>query len=159
MIATAGRADKRHWLRRIGFKTVLDHRAAAFPEHLARAAGSGLTLNYENVGGTVLAAANGCMRRDGRIVLCGLVSQYEQAAARAAPANMGHLQRLGVRILPFIASDHLADWTHFQQSMGRVLGSLSWRLDVRRGGLEAVPDALVGVLRGDNLGKRVVYFG
>ncbi|ANF58889.1 zinc-binding dehydrogenase [Halotalea alkalilenta] len=92
VLVTAGRGDKRTWLEEIGFSHPLDHRAPEYAQALSAAVGEGgLTLNFENLGGGAFEAANRCMRRNGRVVLCGLISQYQQpdprsAAARAARA-------------------------------------------------------------------------
>ena len=158
VIVTAGRDDKRAWLASIGFDDVLDHRAADYAAVLRRAAPEGVTLNFENVGGVAFTAANDAMRPGGRVVVCGLVSQYQEDDPRRAPANLARLGERGVAVLPFVAPHFTERFTDFLAEMTpRVdAGRLHWRLDVVQGGLAAVPGALIGLLAGDNLGKRIV---
>lgn len=158
VIVTAGREDKRAWLRGIGFDSVLDHRADDYAERLHAAAPQGITLNFENLGGRAFEIANTHMRPGGRVVLCGLISQYQDATPRRAPANMARLGAQGIGVLPFVAPEHDAEWEDFQRAAHPLLesGEFAWRLDTIEGGLNAIPEALIGLLAGDNLGKRVV---
>ena len=158
VIVTAGRQDKRAWLSSLGFQDVLNHRDPDYPQHLADRCPEGLTLNFENVGGSAFSAAIDAMRSQGRIILCGLVSQYETAHPRRSPANMALLQHKQVPIYPFVVPDFMKHWATFQSEMTPQVTSqtLRWRLDEIQGGLESVAIALIGLLEGDNLGKRVV---
>ncbi|MFC3283303.1 zinc-binding dehydrogenase [Litchfieldella rifensis] len=158
VIVSAGREDKRAWLRGLGFDTVLDHRAPDFGEHLQRVAPEGLTLDFENVGGRAFAAAIDAMRSGGRVIVCGLISQYQSPRPRQAPANLAWLGERGVAVIPFVAPDYGDRFEAFLRDMSpRVAsGRIHWRLDMVQGGLEAIPSALIGLFEGDNLGKRVV---
>ncbi|MCS2607884.1 NADP-dependent oxidoreductase [Halomonas sp. wenzhen-202101] len=158
VIVTAGRADKREWLYQQGFEEVLDHRHPDYAKHLDKAAPSGISLHFENVGGTALQAAIETMRQGGRIVLCGLVSQYQSAQPRQGPRNMATLVAKNVAIIPFVVPHYLEHWCNFQRFMAPLVAKnqLSWRLDEITGGIDSIATALIGVLNGDNLGKRVV---
>lgn len=158
VIVTAGRADKRDWLRGLGFTAILDHHGDDFTERLVESAPQGITLNFENIGGETFAAANHAMRPGGRVVVCGLISQYQQADPRRAPPNMALLGERGVAVIPFVAPHYSQRYADFlTATTPRVKrGELHWRLDVVQGGLAALPEALIGLLAGANLGKRVV---
>ncbi|EPC02855.1 hypothetical protein L861_23885 [Litchfieldella anticariensis FP35 = DSM 16096] len=158
VIVTAGREDKRAWLRSIGFDHVLDHRAADFSEQLRHTTPEGLTLDFETIGGSAFAAAIDAMRSGGRVVVCGLVSQYQQEAPRRAPHNMARLGERGVAVIPFVAPHFERHFETFLDEMSPLVtsGRLHWRLDTMQGGLEAIPGALIGLFDGDNLGKRIV---
>ena len=158
VIVTAGRADKRDWLRHKGFQTVLDHRHAGYAEQLHNAAPSGITLNFENVGGRAFTAAIEAMKTNGRIVLCGLVSQYQSEQPRQSPHNFAQLGQKRVSVHPFVVPHYLDYWDDFQKFMAPLVarGDINWRLDTISGGLDSIGLALIGLLRGDNLGKRVV---
>lgn len=158
VIVSAGREDKRAWLQGIGFDTVLDHHAPDFGERLQEAAPEGLTLDFENVGGSAFAAAIDAMRPGGRVIVCGLISQYQSSRPRQAPANLARLGERGVAVIPFVAPHYDDRFEAFLRDMSpRVAsGRIHWRLDMVQGGLEAIPGALIGLFAGDNLGKRVV---
>ncbi|MFP8965028.1 zinc-binding dehydrogenase [Pokkaliibacter sp. CJK22405] len=157
VIVAAGREDKRQWLSRLDFATVLDHRQPDFETELRAAAPEGISLNMEMIGGEVFASANRLMQQGGRVVVCGLVSQYQTANPRQAPANLSELQRRGVSVTPFVAPHYYELLPQFRQEMPALLMQMAWRLDVVKGGLAAIPEALIGVLQGENLGKRVVF--
>lgn len=158
VVVTAGRQDKRDWLRSIGFTEVLDHYASDFEMMLRNALPGGITLNFENIGGRVFHAANELMRENGRVVLCGLVSQYQENNPRQAPSNLAELTRRKVSVMPFTIPSYQKYLSAFHKDMKVRLdaGSLEWRLNIMQGGLDAVPEALIGVLAGDNIGKRLV---
>ncbi|PXF29613.1 hypothetical protein WH50_19810 [Pokkaliibacter plantistimulans] len=156
VIVAAGREDKRQWLQQAGFTEVLDHHHRDFLAMLAQWAPQGISLNFELIGGQVFHGVNELMRDGGRVVLCGLVSQYQTAQPRQAPANLAQLQRRRVQVLPYVAPHYEHRLPEFRQAMPALLADLHWQLDVLDGGLEAVPAALIGLLRGDNLGKRLV---
>src|SRR5690606_25354265 len=80
VIATAGSEAKRQWLvRRLGVAEALDHYAPDFADRLAEAAPAGISLKVEHVGGAVLEAAIDRLKPGSRVVLCGLVGQYNTA--------------------------------------------------------------------------------
>lgn len=158
VIVTAGRADKRAWLHDRGFQSVLNHRNPDYTEQLHNAAPFGITLNFENVGGSAFTAAIESMANNGRIVLCGLVSQYQTLNPRKSPDNFAQLRQKNVAVHPFVVPDYLRYWDAFQPFMRPLVVQkrLAWKLDKISGGLDSVAPALIGLLNGDNLGKRVV---
>lgn len=158
VIVTAGRADKRTWLHDNGFQQVLNHRSPDYTEQLHYTAPSGITLNFENVGGSAFTAAIEAMATNGRIVLCGLVSQYQTHEPRKSPDNFAQLSQKNVSVHPFVVPDYLRYWDAFQQFMAPLVAQnrIAWELDKISGGLDSVAPALIGLLNGDNLGKRVV---
>lgn len=155
VIATAGSAAKRAWLHEtLGVAVALDDRDPDVAAALARAAPEGLDLDFENLGGSVFVAAIDRLCPGGRVVLCGLVSQYHDAEPRRAPANLMRLQAIGARLTPFVVPGHEAGhWARFQVEMAGL--DLAAPLDVLEG-LEAWPRAFCGLFTGKGIGKRVV---
>tara|TARA_R110002012_G_scaffold9051_1_gene41567 strand:- start:139 stop:1131 length:993 start_codon:yes stop_codon:yes gene_type:complete len=158
IVVTAGHKNKRAWLSSLGFQKVLNHRAPDYHQQLSTACPDGITLNFENVGGDALSAAIDVMRPHGRIILCGLISQYQTPQPKRGPDNLGLLQRKHVPIHPFVVPHFMKHWASFQRDMTQRLSSqqIHWHLDEIPGGLESVAPALIGLLEGDNLGKRIV---
>ncbi|MDC8802122.1 NADP-dependent oxidoreductase [Halomonas pacifica] len=156
VIAGAGSATKRAWLREaLGVSATLDDRdAEGFAAQLAKAAPEGLDLDFENLGGAIFAAAIDCLRPGGRVMLCGMISQYNDSDPRRAPPNLVRLQRLGAKLTPFVVPGHEAEhWARFQAEMAEFEGLAP--LDVIDG-LAAWPRALCGLFTGKGIGKRVV---
>lgn len=154
VIATAGSPAKRAWLRAsLGVAAALDHHRGDMAAQLARAAPQGIDLNLEQLGGRVFEAAIEALKPDGRVVLCGLVSQYNQSRPRRAPPN---LARLGGRLTSFVVPGHEARWAAFQRDMANQGSAFRAPLDIVEG-FEAWPLALRGLFTPDKgIGKRCV---
>ncbi|MFG6179286.1 zinc-binding dehydrogenase [Halomonas sp. THAF12] len=158
VVATAGSAAKRDWLREtLGVAAALDHHAPDIAPRLAASVPQGLDLDFEQLGGRVFEAAIDVLAPGGRVVLCGLVSQYHDAEPRRAPSNLGRLTRIGAGITPFVVPGHeAAHWADFQREMAALDGLLRAPLDVVEG-FAAWPHAFCGLFTGDTgIGKRVV---
>ena len=142
----------------LGFDGAVDYKAGATRRALREACPDGIDVYFDNVGGDVLEACLFNMNTHGRIACCGAVSQYDGAAPAAGPRGVPGLivtKRLILR--GFIVSDfdakreaaldELEDWVES--------GKLTVREDVMDG-IETLPQALIGLLAGDNIGKRMV---
>ena len=159
VIGIAGGAEKGRWLTdELGFDAAVDYKAADFKRQLREAVGEGIDVYFDNVGGEVFEACLFGMKTFGRIACCGAVSQYDGEAPRHGPRGVPGLivtKRLTLR--GFIVSDFddrreaaLAD---LQAWVGA--GKLKVQEDVIDG-FENLPQALVGLLHGENRGKRMV---
>jgi NADPH-dependent curcumin reductase CurA len=111
---------------------------------------------FDNVGGEISQAVHRRLAIGARIVICGQVSQYNQA--RPEPSfHPGLLVVYRARMEGFLINDHahrfgegvmrLANWV--------ASGELRWREDVTEG-LENAPGAFIGMLNGANHGKALV---
>jgi len=162
VVGVAGGREKCEFARAtLGFDECLDHREAELPQRLAAACPKGIDIYFENVGGAVLAAVVPLLNVGARVPLCGLVSWYNleklpQGVDRT-PQLLTVVLRQRVRIQGFIIFDHYARMRAFQQDMSGWLrsGRVRYREDVIEG-LENAPRGLIGLLQGENFGKRVV---
>jgi NADPH-dependent curcumin reductase CurA len=146
----------------LGFDATVDHRGD-LDAQLDAACPDGIDVYWENVGGTVQAAVFPRLREFGRMVMCGVIAQYNTAsglAAHGAPPgpNLGPAVRKRLRIQGFIVSD--TGWPRYPTFRAEMLGHMKagrmqWREDVAQG-LAAAPAAFIGMLEGRNFGKQVV---
>lgn len=166
VIAIAGGPQKVRYLREeLGVDAALDHRDADFAERLRAAAPDGIDVYFENVGGKVFDAVLPLLNDFARIPVCGTIATYN-ARGQVLPGpdrlpgllNQILRQRLSVR--GFIQRDFIRLYPQFLREMGQWLreGRIRYREDVVEG-LENAPQGLIGLLRGDNFGKRVVRLG
>ena len=142
----------------LGFDAAVDYKDAGFRKALREAAPQGIDVYFDNVGGDVLEACLFGMNLFGRIACCGAVSQYDGAAPAHGPRGVPGLivtKRLTMR--GFIVSDFDGKREQALQDLhGWVAsGQLIVPEDVLDG-LEALPGALIGLLAGENVGKRMV---
>jgi len=157
VVGIAGGAEKGRWLTdELGFDGALDYKDPEFKRQL-RGLG-GVDVYFDNVGGDIFEACLFAMNNHGRIACCGALSQYDGAPPPHGPRGVPGLivtKRLTLR--GFVVMDFddqrekaLADLQGWVQS-----GQLKVSEDIVEG-LENTPAALVGLLAGENRGKRMV---
>ena len=158
-VGIAGGAAKTALLTdRLGFDAAIDYKAGNLHDGLRRSCPNGIDVLFDNVGGDILAACLPHMAKQGRIVCCGAVSQYDTASPPAAPAGIpGLLIVNSLTMRGFL----LADFLHRQEQALTAL--TAWVAEEKLAviedliaGFELLPAALVGLLAGKNTGKRIV---
>lgn len=156
-VGIAGGSEKcRYVVEELGFDACVDHRAPDFPEALRAACEAGVDVDFENVGGAVLQAVWQRLNDFARVVVCGLVSQYNDTTPRPGP-NLGVLLARRITMRGFIVSDHRSRTGAFLSEVGPLVsaGEIKFKEDVVEG-LENAPEGLIGLLQGRNFGKVVV---
>jgi hypothetical protein len=159
VVGIAGGKDKCHWLTsELGFDAAVDYKDGATFKALRAAAPKGIDVYFDNVGGDILEACIAQMNLNGRIACCGAISQYDGVPSAHGPRGVPGLivvKRLTMQ--GFIVMDYmdrrdaaLADLQSWVSS-----GKLKVQEDVISG-LENTPQALIGLLAGENRGKRMV---
>ncbi|WP_315764547.1 MULTISPECIES: NADP-dependent oxidoreductase [unclassified Bradyrhizobium] len=159
VIGIAGGKDKCSWLTsELGFDAAVDYKEGAVFKALKAAAPDGVDVYFDNVGGDILEACLPLMKNCGRIACCGAVSQYDQAPSAHGPRGVPGLIVVKRLVMQgFIVTD-------FMDRRDQAIADLqSWvasgRLKVQEDvidGLENTPKALIGLLAGENRGKRMV---
>ena len=142
----------------LGFDAAVDYKAGDTRRALRAACPDGIDVYFDNVGGDVLEACLFNMVNHGRIACCGAVSQYDGAAPRSGPRGVpGLIVTKRLTLTGFIVSDFddKRDAALAQLKTWVAAGQLRVREDVLQG-LDALPGALVGLLAGENIGKRMV---
>ena len=158
-VGIAGGKDKCHWLTsELGFDAAVDYKDGAVFKALRAAAPKGIDVYFDNVGGDIFEACLPQMNNYGRIACCGAISQYDGVPAAHGPRGVPGLIVVKRLIMQgFIVMD-------FMKERDRALADLrSWvtagRLKVEEDvilGLESTPKALIGLLAGENRGKRMI---
>ena len=139
-----------------GYDAAFNYKNGPVAEQLAQAAPDGIDVFFDNVGGEQLEAAIGALRLHARIVLSGMVSQYNDEKV-VGPRNLWNLAVTRSDILSFMFSEELDIQPKFVQEVGGWLatGQLHYRETVREG-LENTLDAFLALMRGENVGKMIV---
>jgi len=160
VIGSAGSEEKLAWLRELGFDAAFNYRDRTPHEALAELAPDGIDIYFDNVGGDHLEAAIGALRTHGRVVACGSISRYNDAAAAPGPRNMFLVVTKRLRLQGFIISDHFDRFGEFAGEATEWVrdGRLRYRETVVDG-IENAPKAFLGLLRGENIGKMLVKVG
>ena len=161
VIGSAGGADKCAWVSDLGADAVIDYKAAPVLPQLGKALETlgkpGIDVYFDNVGGEHLDAAFATANDFARFAICGMIDVYNDGKAqemkyiiRTIPAR--------IRMEGFIYTDQFFDcMEEFYADMGGLIssGAVTMRETVREG-LEATPEAFLGLFAGANMGKMLV---
>ena len=158
-VGIAGGAAKCAWLKdELGFDEALDYKSGELRRLLRETLPNGIDVYFDNVGGEIFEACLFAMNLHGRIACCGALSQYDGPAPQHGPRGIPGLivtKRLTLR--GFVVYDFndkreaalkdLQTWV--------AEGKLKVKEDILEG-LENTPGALIGLLAGENRGKRMI---
>jgi NADPH-dependent curcumin reductase CurA len=162
VVGIAGSDDKCRWLTDdLGFDAAVNYKAGPVYKSLKAACPDGIDVYFDNVGGDIFEAVLFQMNLKGRIACCGAVSAYDGTPPAHGPRGvpgMFVVKRLNVR--GFIVSDFYAKRTEALAQLQQWVkdGRLKVLEDVIDG-FENLPGALIGLLHGENRGKRMVRIG
>ena len=160
VVGIAGGAEKCAFVRgELGFDACIDHREADLEGALDAACPDGIDVYWENVGGAVQRAVFPRMNDHGRMVMCGMVAEYNDQAAAPGP-NLMATVRKRLRIQGFIVSDRWDLYEGWIAEAGPMIrdGRMKYREDVVQG-IANAPAAFMGLLAGRNFGKLLVEVG
>lgn len=159
-VGIAGGPDKcKYAVDELGFDACIDYKvhadAASLSKALKDACPDGIDGYFENVGGMVLDAVLTRMNAFGRIALCGMIAGYDGQPMPLAYPALILTNRLKVQ--GFIVSEHMEVWPEALKELGTLVGTgkLRPRESVAQG-IEAAPEAFLGLLKGKNFGKQLV---
>jgi NADPH-dependent curcumin reductase CurA len=158
VIGSAGSAEKVTYVTdELGFDAAFNYKDGPVVEQLAAAAPDGIDVYFDNVGGDHLEASISLLRLHGRVAMCGAIAQYNATAPVPGPANLAMLIGKRATVRGFLVSDHLDVAADFERDVARWIaeGSLTYRETIVDG-IDNAPDAVIGMLRGDNIGKMLV---
>lgn len=154
---TGGPEKMRMCLEDFGYDAAVDYKSAGFSEALSQACPRGVDVYYDNTSGTISDAVIRHINKGARIVICGTASVSNWEPWPTGPRVERHLLNKAARMQGFLVWDYehryeeavskLADWVRN--------GSLQYREEILDG-MAAAPDAIAGLYRGENFGKRVI---
>jgi NADPH-dependent curcumin reductase CurA len=157
-VGIAGGADKCAWVTdTLGFDACVDYRGGNLFRELKAACPDGIDVYFDNVGGETLETVLFQMNMKARVVCCGAVSQYNVEDS-TGPRNLpGLVVVKRLRMEGFIYFDFAAEDEKALSDLRKWVdeGKIKIVDDVVNG-LENAPRALIGLLAGDNRGKRMV---
>lgn len=162
VIGSVGSDEKLEYIvKDLGFDGGFNYKKEKPAAALARLAPEGLDIYYENVGGEHLEAALDAMKNFGRIVVCGLISQYNATS----PYPIKNIQNVLVKRLEmrgFIVGDAgMGDkyTTKHQQNVQKWIKEGSFKaLTHETIGIDNAAEGLIGIFHGKNKGKAVLKF-
>jgi NADPH-dependent curcumin reductase CurA len=159
-VGIAGGPEKcRAVVDELGFDACLDYRehrdARSLAAALKIACPNGIDGYFENVGGVILDAVMSRMNAFARIAMCGMIAGYNGEPIPMAAPQLILVNRLKVE--GFIVSEHMDVWPEALTELAGLVahGRLKYRETIAQG-IEAAPEAFLGLLKGRNFGKQLV---
>ncbi len=159
VVGIAGGARKVAYVTgELGFDSGIDYKAE---DDLGAAIGAacpgGIDVYFDNVGGAIADAALDNLARGARVAICGTISQSSLAVPEPGPRVQGKLITAWASMQAFNVFQFTARHEHARARLAGWLGDgrLKYREDIVDG-IENAPGAFIGLLRGENFGKRIV---
>jgi len=156
VIGSAGGAEKCDYVRSLGADAAVDYKAAPILKGVAAAAPDGIDVYFDNVGGDHLDAAFALARNNARFAICGMIESYNDAT----PVSFRYISRIiaaRIRLKGFLVFDYQSRMDEFYREMGVWVGNGTVKSrETIVDGLEAMPDAFLGLFSGANTGKMLV---
>ena len=160
VVGIAGGSEKcRYVTGELGFDACIDYKAGNLHGDLKAACAKGVDVYFENVGGEMLDTLLRQMNLFSRIVVCGLISEYN-ATQPYGYKNLRAVLVNRIRMQGMIVFDWKDRYGEALKALAGYLaqGKLKYRESVIEG-LEGAPRGLIGLLKGQNFGKQLVKLG
>jgi NADPH-dependent curcumin reductase CurA len=162
VIGSVGSDEKLDYIiKELNFDGGFNYKEEKPADALKRLAPDGVDIYYENVGGEQLEAALDAMNNFGRIIGCGMVSEYnKQEGERYGIKNLMQMVAKRITFRGFIVGDKDMGPLYFEERNKNVSkwlaeGTFKAKMSVTDG-IDNAPEGLVGMLQGKNFGKAVL---
>ena len=158
-VGIAGGADKCAYLtQKLGFDAAIDYKGEDVKAALKTHCPDGIHVYFDNVGGDILEAALTRIALHARIVICGAISQYNNTTPVKGPANYLSLLVNRASMTGMVVFDYADRYAEGGREMAQWIaqGKLVAKEDVVQGGIDAFPETLLKLFKGENFGKLVL---
>jgi NADPH-dependent curcumin reductase CurA len=160
VVGLAGGPDKcKAVVEEFGFDACIDYRQhpdlKSLSAALKEACPQGIDGYFENVGGLILDAVLLRANAFSRVAMCGMIAGYNGEPIPLQAPQLILINRMKVQ--GFIVSEHMKHWPQALQELAGAVagGKLKYRETIAQG-IEAAPEAFIGLLKGRNFGKQLV---
>lgn len=157
-IGIAGGPEKiRECTELFGYEAAIDYRGEDVGARIGALCPHGIDVYFDNVAGPISDAVYPHLAMRGRVVVCGTAAISQWSPWPHGPRVERHLLVKRARMEGFVIFDHMDRYNQAVTQLRSWIaeGRLTWREDILDG-LEACPDALAGLYRGENKGKRLI---
>lgn len=158
VVGIAGGETKCKWLtEELGYDAAIDYKSENVMDRLREECPKGINVFFDNVGGDILDDALLNMAQNGRIVLCGGISQYNESELPPGPKNYMQLVIRRCKMEGFIVIDyvHRAGEAIKDLSSWIASGELKHGEDIQEG-IENTPKTFLRLFEGKNVGKQLL---
>jgi hypothetical protein len=162
VIGIAGSDAKCSWIKdHLGFDAAINYKVESVFKRLRQYCPRGIDVYFDNVGGTTLEDVLNLLNQHARIVVCGMVSLYNDVGGTlmfpAGPNNLLNLMTKRAKMEGFVCLDYRDRAAEAMETLTawHDAGKIHYRLTVVEG-LRNAPLALGKAFDGSSTGKLVV---
>ena len=158
VVGIAGGAEKCAWLTdELGFDAAIDYKSEDVKTRLEQECPQGIDVFFDNVGGDILDAALLNMAMNGRVVLCGGISSYNEEDLPPGPKNYMQLVIRRCRMEGFIVIDYMDRAAEAAKDLSAWIasGQIKHGEDIQEG-IENTPKTFLRLFEGKNKGKQLL---
>lgn len=141
-----------------GFDAAIDYKAGTdLGRALKEACPGGVDVYFDNTSGPISDAVLGALNVGARVAICGTASVASWDPAPLGPRVERHLLVKRARMQGFLVLDYSRRYGEAIEQLSRWVkdGRIAYREEFLDG-IEAAPDAIAGLYRGENLGRRLI---
>jgi len=148
-------------INELGFDSGFNYKKEKPADALARLCPDGIDIYYENVGGEQLEAAINAMKPFGRIIACGMISQYNSKPEEMYPIrNLIQVVGKRIKMQGFIVGDANMGPKYSKEHQEKLQkwiadGTFKVKMSTTEG-MDSAIDGFIGMLEGKNFGKAVL---
>ncbi|MDH4190552.1 MAG: NADP-dependent oxidoreductase [Betaproteobacteria bacterium] len=151
-----GKAKCDYVVKELGFDACVDYKAGNLYRDLKQACAQGVDVYFENVGGETLDTVFKLVNMNARVIVCGLISDYNAAEPYGVKMFRAILVNR-MKVQGMLVFDRKERFGEALQALGGYYaqGKLKYRESVVQG-IENAPQGLIDLLQGRNFGKQLV---
>lgn len=159
VIGIAGSDEKINYITNdLGFDIGINYKTEDIEKKLSEYCSNGLDIYFDNVGGPITDAAINNIAVNGRVIVCGQISQYNDVDQTSGPRNLWTLIRTRSKIQGMLVSDWVDEK---EEALSRLSswvsdGKLKYKEDIREG-FDNAPKTFIDLMNGKNFGKLLVH--
>ncbi|WP_187695414.1 NADP-dependent oxidoreductase [Oceanobacillus piezotolerans] len=158
VVGITGSDEKNAYLKNeLDFDATINYKKENVKEALKEKSPNGVDVYFDNVGGEISDAVMRLLNFQARIVVCGVISEYNNTEAAYGPRIQRFLLNRSALMKAYIVSDYYERFNEGYEQLGKWVkeGKLTYRENIIDG-LENAPQAFIGLFHGENIGKQLV---
>jgi len=159
VVGIAGGNEKTEMLKsEFGFDKAINYKTTPnMRKAIAEACPNGVDIYFDNVGGEISDGAIMNINKFARIIICGVISQYNETRIQTGPRLQSILLVNSALMKGFIVSDYAVKFPEAIQQLTKWYkeGKLINKETIVEG-FENIPEAFFGLFEGTNTGKMMV---
>ena len=157
-VGLTGSDEKCSWLTdELGYDAAINYKTTNLRSAMDEACANGIDVFFDSVGGEILNTALTRLNRHGRVVVCGAISQINEAKLPPGPSNYLQLLAKSARMEGFTTLDFASRYDEARADLARWIreGRIRYRDDIVEG-LDEAPAHLLRLFSGEHRGKLLV---